>query len=589
MNVSKASRSARIFWAGLLILPMLASLAWAEPTQEQLEAASLLASRATFGMSYEQIVDMAEKGLDEWLDEQLNMKCSSAKEWEDRIDEMDRNGEFDEFRSLFDVDSRDEDSYALIKRLGSFNTSWYMTVRYAPDQLCQRVAWALSQIFVINQRSLKQELYSVTSYYDILTNNALGNYRQLIEDVTYSNQMGLMLSHVNNSRPRPEKKLFPDENYAREIMQLFSIGLFELNEDGTEKKNESGEFIPTYDADDIANLARVMTGFVFDGDEAQFGSGVTEEWDEPMAIHDWHHDKEEKVIVGDWTIPAGQRGYKDVEDALDVIFEHENVGPFIGRQLIQRLVTSNPEPEYVQRVAEAFNDDGLGVRGNLKHVVKTILTDPEVTGPANPTHFGKLREPVLRVMNLHRMFATMVIGEDTRGLTHPLYIPESNMYMFGNQTPLDAPSVFNFYSPFHSPKGELSDNELVAPELQIFSMLTSHQMSNGIWARLVDDPEDNEGRQLEWFYEFRYEDENGEEAWWHPVMGHDISEYVNLAETPTELVDRLDLVMTHGKLNSDARSRLVIRVRQAGEDLRKRVWLAIWYMSTLPDYIVETF
>ena len=402
---------------------LLAPLSFAEPTQEELEAASLLASRATFGMSYDQIVAMAEQGTDEWLDEQLNMECSSVKRWEERMFEMYEDGEFDEFIDLMQIElEEDESGWSVVHRFGPFLTSWYMTTRYAPDQLCQRVAWALSQIFVISTRSVDHQPFSHTSYYDILLNNALGNYRELIEDVTYSSQMGVFLSHVNNSRPRPEIKVFPDENYARELMQLLSIGLFELDIDGTPQKDESGNFIPTYNAADIANLARVMTGFAYDGEHAHFNNQNTDEWDLPMILFEWHHDKDEKVILEGATIPANQRGSIDVDAALDAIYAHHNVGPFISRQLIQRLVTSNPEPEYVQRVAEAFNDDGLGVRGNLKHVIKTILTDPEASEPTRPEYFGKMREPVVRIMNLHRMFPTIVIGEDTRALSEPFYV-----------------------------------------------------------------------------------------------------------------------------------------------------------------------
>ena len=603
MSFSIGSRSVLISWSGLLLLPMLAPLAWAEPTQEELEAASLLASRATFGMSYDQIVEMAEQGLDEWLDEQLNMECTSFVKWEKDLVEMYEDGEFDEFIDIFDVNLNvegEDPSWQVVKNFGPIDTIWYMAARYGKDQLCQRVAWALSQIFVITEYVVENNPFAHTAYYDILIDNAFGNFRELIEDVTYSAQMGLMLSHVNNSRPRPELQRFPDENYARELMQLLSIGLFELNDNGTVKTDESEDFIPTYDGDDITNLARVLTGFAFDGESAQFNEYFPqgEEWMLPMMIFNFHHDKDEKVILGDIKIPSGQTGETDVRDALDAIHAHDNVGPFIGRQLIQRLVTSNPVPEYVRRVAEAFNDDGLGVRGNLKHVVKTILTDPEATNPSQPIHFGKLREPMVRLMNLHRMFPTMVVREDDRGLTNTFYAP--NFLDVGNQEPLKAPSVFNFYSPFHSPRGDLSDNELVAPEFQIFDMLTSIQTSNAIWDRLVGASdrarEDPLRPGTTWFGSFEYEDEDGEVVWWHPVMSHDIDEYVELADEPSDLVDRLDIVMAHGTLNSETRRRFIHRIGQIPvsasdeeEDLRDRVWFAIWYMASLPDYIVETY
>ena len=570
----------------------------AEPSREELEAASLLASRATFGMSYDEIVDMAEQGLDEWLNEQLEMDCSLVSHWEDLVFEMDENGELDELRRITGVES--DDPFDLHRKFGPFYTYWYMTARYAPDQLCQRVAWALSQILVISTNSVPRTPYSHSTYYDILLRNAFGNYRQMLEDVTYSPQMGFFLSHVNNSRPRPEIKRFPDENYARELMQLFSLGLFELNTDGTAKLDEDGEFIATYDVDDITHLARVMTGLAYDGEHARFNGGWTRSsGDLPMMAFEWHHDSSEKIILGDQTLPAGQRTARDISDALDVIHAHANVGPFLGRQLIQRLVTSNPEPEYVRRVAEAFNDDGSGVRGNLKHVVKTILTDEEARNPSRPERFGKLREPIVRVMNLHRMFPTVVDGEDQRGLSNPFYIPLGWTMFAGNQIPLSAPSVFNFYSPFHSPKGVISEEGMVAPEFQIFDMRAAHRVNNLIWERLREDPrnQDRDGF-LAWFDDgIKYSDNEGKELFWHPKMAHDISDYIELADSPSDLVDRLDLVMTHGSLNRSTRSRLLRRIGNinrvdydnAQDYLRDRVMFAIWYLSTLPDYMIETY
>ena len=594
MSCSIVSRSARTSWTGLLILPMLAPLTWAEPTQEELEAASLLASRATFGMTYDQIVEMAEQGLDEWLDEQLDMECTPLGRWEKRLFDMYEAGEFDEFVEVMDLElDQDDPAWDVVHRFGPFDTSWYMTVANAPDQLCQRVAWALSQIFAAHTHSIPNLPYAHTSYYDILLEHALGSYRELVEDVTYSSHMGEILGHLNNSRSRSDRNRIPDESFARELMQLFSIGLLELDLDGTSRTDSLGEPISSYDRDDVANLARVMTGLGFGGEHARFDNDWTNEWDLPMVMFNWHHDKDEKVIL-DTVISAGQDGRADIDEALDAIHEHPNVGPFIGRQLIQRLVTSNPEPEYVRRVAEAFNDDGRGARGNLRHVVKTILTDPEANEPRRPERFGKLREPVIRVMNLHRMFPMELVGEDTRGLTEPFYAPD--FLGVGNQRPLDAPSVFNFYSPFHSPKGDLSENGLVAPEFQIFDMLTSIRLSNILWDRLISD--EMWRRQVQprpwhtWFHAFDYEDENGDEIWWHPVMHHDIADYEDLSRRSADLVDRLDLVMTHGSLNSDTRERLVERIDEilpvGTPMLRNRVWFAIWYISSLPDYIVES-
>ena len=589
MKTFLCSRISFGLWAAMLTLVLCSPIAWGEPTQEELEAASRLAARATFGMSYEEIVAMAEEGLDEWLDEQIDMECTYYFPVEEEIYELDEAGEYDEFRELFDIAEHELPWF-----VQPFAIAWTQAVLYGEDQLCQRVAWALSQIFVVSSRGIDNIPYQWTTYYDNLVRGALGNFRDLLHDVTFSAQMGIMLSHVNNSRPRPEIKRFPDENYARELMQLFSLGLFELNSDGTPRLDENGDTTPSYNAEDISELARVMTGFAFDGEHAQFNNG---QWHLdahlPMIVFDWHHDKGEKVIVGDRVIPAGQSGKEDIEQALDVVFEHSNTGPFIVRQLIQHLVTSNPTPKYVQRVANAFADDGSGVRGNMKHVVRTILTDTEAREPAEPETFGKLKDPAIRLVSLDRMFPLKQEDPDALNFPGGLHSYNFNEARWGGpferlkQKPLYAPSVFNFYSPYYSPTGELSDNDLSAPAFQLFDMQTTIAASNVLWEGAM-----NPGGHWSFWHTW-YDDEDGESL----RMGSyvpDYAGYLELADSPEALVDRLDLVMCYGRMTENSRGLLEQRIGQIDhgenddERRHRRVAFAVWYVANLPEFNVET-
>ena len=587
MDVRKANRMASGMWIGLIFVAVVAPYAWGEPTEEELEAASRLAARATFGMSYENIVAMAEKGLDEWLDEQLDMECTLLVPVEDQIDKMHKAGEYDEFKELFDTDEDD-----LPWPVQPFTVAWTNAVLYGEDQLCQRVAWALSQIFVVSERGIDGIPFQWTTYYDNLVRGALGNFRDLLGDVTYSAQMGIMLSHVNNSREREDPLRYPDENYARELMQLFSLGLFELNPDGTPILDESGDTIPSYDSEDIKELARVMTGFAFYGEHSAFDNNQHQtDAHEPMVIFKWHHDEGRKVIVGGTEIPAGQDPDDDVTQALDAIFEHANTGPFIARQLIQHLVTSNPASDYVQRVAEAFADDGDGVRGNMKHVIRAILTDSEAQEPANPNTFGKLKDPLLRFVSLDRMFPLKRADPD-----EPDWPRDLHSYNFGNldvteQQPLSAPSVFNFYSPFYSPKSELSDNNLVAPAFQLFNMRTMIAANNFLWNGVMFE----ESHWTEFHHWHTHSGDDDEDNHRHKIGSYvqDYEGYLELTDSPEDLLDRLDLVMCYGRMTDNARRLLELRIGQIESDdddeqKHRRVAFAIWYITNLPEFNVET-
>ena len=310
----------------------------------------------------------------------------------------------------------------------------------------------------------------MASYYDMLAENAFGNYRDLIEDVTLHPAMGVYLSMLGNEKPNPALNIRPDENYAREIMQLFSIGLVELNQDGTEKTDAQGNAIPTYDQAIIEGFAHVYTGWTYAGFNNFFSARPTLAAQvAPMQLYPDFHDIGAKTLLNGVTIPARNNGAQDLADALDNIFNHPNVGPFIAIRLIQRLVTSNPSPGYVSRVAGVFNNNGAGVRGDLGAVVKAILLDAEAR-PAMPMEIdGKIKEPILRLTQLWRAYdATSQTGR----------YPINYAYIVFGQGPLQSPTVFNFFSPFYAPAGEIRNSGLVAPELEIATEYLNTYVTN---------------------------------------------------------------------------------------------------------------
>jgi uncharacterized protein (DUF1800 family) len=362
---------------------------------------------------------------------------------------------------------------------------WWNNAIDAEDQLRQRVAFALNEIFVVSNIPipLQQSQFAMADYYDTLTRGAFGNFRELLEDVSLHSVMGIYLGHVKNEKADPDRNIRPDENYAREVMQLFSIGLHKLNLDGTPQLDADNKPEPAYGQPEVTAFARVFTGWNFAGANWEHSSS---DKTLPMEPFEQYHDTDAKILLNGTTLPAGQTARQDLEAAMDNLFEHPNVGPFIGKLLIQRLVTSNPTPDYVARVARVFNgDDGQNARGDLGAVVKAILMDPEArNGHENITGFGKLREPLLRITHLLRTFdATKTENARWNWIVPPGY----PVYAIDNQTNFDSrigqrilrsPSVFNFFLPNYSPPGVVREAGLAAPEFQIVTENTNMAMTN---------------------------------------------------------------------------------------------------------------
>lgn len=363
-------------------------------------AAAKLTAQSTFGANFETIEEIAELGFEDWLDVQLNLPLGPSM--------LDQVITYHDYRKTGEGDPDAGTSMIM------WDYSWWQYHMTQPDYLRQRIAFALSEIIVISRNSgFGGNPYAFGDYYDILLTHAFGNYRELIEEVTFHPAMGEYLTYINNPKTDESQNRFPDENYAREVMQLFTIGLFELNADGSRKLDGQGAPIPTYDNDDISEFSKVFTGLMWGDRELivnQFfrGAQERESYNIPMQMLNEMHEPGEKILLNGTTIPDRNPidGIADIQDAITNLFDHPNVGPFIGKLLIQRLVTSNPSPAYISRISAVFNDNGSGERGDLKSVVRAILLDDEARRceAVEDPNFGKLREPFIRYVQLSKAF-----------------------------------------------------------------------------------------------------------------------------------------------------------------------------------------
>ena len=479
----------------------------APPTAAEMAAAARLLEIATFGPTYEEIETAAEMGPDVWLDQQLVTPASLHMPLV--------NQHILQFG--FDLAA---DPFPGLYRRWAF---WERALT-GEDQLRQLVAYALTQIFVIsdNVGAIVNDPRASASYYDVMLNNAFGNYRDLLREVTLHPAMGFYLSHVNNGKSDPVANTFPDENYAREVMQLFSIGLFELNADGSLVLDGSNNPIPTYDNGDIREFSKIFTGLSYGPENpggASFFGKQRPVMHVPMVMFDDFHETGTKTLLNGQIVPDGQTGLEDIDAAIDNLFNHPNVGPFIGKQLIQRLVGSNPSPAYIERVTNVFNDNGNGVRGDLGAVVRAILTDAEAAQGV------RLREPFRRYVALNR--SLHAVGEDG---TYPAngFV---NQFLTG-QNVMSAPSVFNFYLPVFSPAGEIKDAGLVAPEFQITDAATIVGMTNLVAYALFSEQSIDSPQEF-------------------TLIKPDLSEFSDLADDPGSMVERIDLVFFGGEMDAE--------------------------------------
>ncbi len=446
-----------------------------------------------------------------------------------------------------------------------------------PDMMRKRIALALSEFFVVSLNSAEFTWRSQAhaSWWDMLVRNAFGNYRTLLEDVTLHPAMGHYLNTKGNRKEDTRSGRVPDENYSREVMQLFTIGLYQLNLDGSSRGTSS------YTEEDVSNLARVFTGYDFDRSDGvrhtRPNSTSTIESKEfarkPMSLNAANHSEMEARFLGA-VVPAGTKGPEALRIAMDALFNHPNVGPFFARQMIQRLVTSNPSPDYIARVAARFNNNGSGVRGDLQAVWTAILLDDEARGPAglNNPSFGKLREPMLRFMQWGRSF-------DVRSAAGTWKLTNlSNASSQLGQSPLRSPSVFNFFRPgYVPPSTALATAGATAPEFQLVNETSVGGYLNfmqGVIERglgftnNVADITANYSRELA------------------------------LVNDPAALVDHVCLVLAAGQVSPASRTVMLTALNAtpipttgtaANIDLarRRRVMAAIFMVMGCPEYLVQ--
>lgn len=513
-------------------------------------------NQATFGATQADVDHLINVGYTQWFEEQFTLPAADI--------------------SHYDVGTTNAvESYEIKRR-------FFQNALNGDDQLRQRMAWALSQIFVVSTKDINQNEWKGTAIrgwidtlhrgadfderladgsLDTYTGGALGNYRTIMEEITLNPGMGDFLDMAGNCKPDPATGSQPNENYARELLQLFVTGVFKLNLDGTIQVSAEDRPIETYGNSEVIGYARALTAWDYDtndpNDPTKFNKPLKLRADAADC-----HDTSEKQLLDGVIGPAGLTAEEDLDLALDDAFNHPNVGPFVSRQLIQHFVTSDPSPEYVARVASIFNDNGSGVRGDLQAVVKAILLDPEARGNQQyGTTYGKVQEPTIYI-------ARMLRSLDATGQLYGIPIESADM----GQDVFAAPSVFNYYSPeyrviygdvdFNHPPAELMSTKTIIDRLNFVNDL----IYGDIRPTFVDD-----------------EGQSGQKG---TSVQIDLSTWESLATDPEALVDELDRFFMHGTMRDDVRA-LIIEALEAETSADGKVKAAVYLVLTSPQYQVQ--
>jgi uncharacterized protein (DUF1800 family) len=524
------------------------------------QAARLL-QQSTFGPTLRELDRVQQLGGAAWIDDQItNAPATLHRPYMEQI-YADFNGPRTDLTYLYS--EMDDFIFG-----NNCTTPFARAALGGPDQLRQRVAFALSQICVISRRdpNLENKPLAVADYYDIFVRNAFGNYYDVLREVTLHPVMGRYLSHIGNQKARPEINQYPDENYAREVQQLFTIGLWELNPDGTRQLDGFGQPIPTYGNAEITEFARVFTGLWFGGQSWGNNGWSDDDSSVPMQLWAEKHDFGAKNLLKGATIPArtatAENGMRDIDDALRNLFEHPNTGPFIGKQLIQFLVTSNPSSNYVARIAAKFANDGTGKRGNLAVVIKAILLDEEARDARwflGAPEFGRLKEPAHRAMAIAR---TGNIGR----YTNLLWWTWGDFNSAAFQEPTYSPSVFNFFRPGYQPPGLLTQAGLVGPAFQITDSYSSISFPNKLWEMT----------------------QNGLAYYGTYSFPPDYADLLPVSGDAGLLADQVNLLFCGGSMSAATRDNLVNAVNQvASYDRLLRIRLAVYLAATCPEGAVQ--
>lgn len=539
-------------------------------------------NQASLAYEKRHIDDVVDTGIEAWIDDQFvsspSLVLPTAIQFVNAVND-----------SILLAEGGDSTNFIRKPNWQYFNYAFWHNQMTNDDLLRHKVASALAQIMVVSRvGDLSTHGNGLASFYDLLMEHAFGNFENLLYDITLSPSMGLFLTHANNPKSDPTQNIRPDENFAREVMQLFSIGLYELNLDGSRKLDNNGDWIPTYGQDDIKQLSKVFTGLSYGGViYPGYGNIVPRfgllHWHAdltvPMIMYDVddpntnadedQHEDGDKVLFGNQIIEANPSGLLEIADAIKIIFEHPNVGPFISHLLIQRMIKSNPSPSYIARVASVFNNNGQGIRGDMKAVIKAILMDEEARDcsyQANGKN-AKLKEPFLRLLHFERAI-------EKNSPNGEYWNETSTFYRNVNQDILAAPSVFNFWLPTHTPYGPISNQGLVAPEFQLHSSRTSVGYMNHLDGLIS----------------------NGTLMYANPLTSTPVTwnkeAYYPLIEDPENYLNWLDMRFTNGEL-SDVSRRFF---RQALLDINAvqhqdyyqewRVENGMYFMLISPDFTI---
>jgi uncharacterized protein (DUF1800 family) len=512
-------------------------------------AAARFLSQATFGATDALIAQVQNQGYDAFLNEQFAVPMSSHLAFVDAA------------VAALPSPSPSPSATPNQPTITMTNDAWWTCAVAAPDQLRQRVAFALSETLVVSMlgTDLGNRPYSLPAYYDVLVRDAFGNYRQLLEDITLNPAMGSYLDMLQNDKANTSRTRLPNENYARELMQLFSIGLYDLNLDGSLTLSATGFPIATYNQDAVLGTAAVLTGWTYaqPGVATPVFRPALQNWREPMINIATRHEPAAKTILNGVVIPANQTAAQDLKMTLDTIFNHPNVGPFICRQLIQRLVTSNPSPGYVYRVSSVFNDNGQGVRGDLKAVVRAILLDYDArVGFLTAQGAGHQREPVVRVTNLLRAFnATSPSGKYS----------VRNAYANLAEEAMHSPTVFNFFGPDYSAPGAIAAAGLKSPEFEITTDSTVISTANYLRTAIYTGLGPSTDR-----------------------ITLTVSPEQARATDPAALVDHLNSVLMAGGMSPSMRTILINAVSQiSSTNTLERVRTAIYLVVNSPEFAID--
>ena len=534
-----------------------------------MNASSRFLAQATFGYDLDDINNVMAVGQEAWITQQFAIPMATSLT--SRVQTYHTNAR----TALGDPNTGTRSNW--------WDNAWWNYHMTSNDLLRQKVAMALSQLIVISELSgFGGNPYALSSYYDIMLQNAFTNYRTILQKVTYHPSMGEYLTFLNNPKTNLSLNQFPDENYSREIMQLFTIGTNMLNMDGSVIMDGQNQPVPTYDNEDIFELSKVFTGLTW-ADRTSFGRTAltSTSYLQDMVMWETFHEPGTKTLLNGFIIPDRNpvNGNADITDALNHLFNHPNVPPFVSLFLIQRLVTDNPSSAYIQDVAQVFVNNGAGVRGDMKAIIKAILLHPEATscGSGDLPTFGGLREPFARYMQINKAFNASTPSGIYRN-------DMNNVYNFTGQRPLTSPSVFNFFQRDYQPIGAVEEASKVAPVFQITNAQTVAGYLSGVWEWVLDNNPADEGQLFTGEVSTTYTNQ---------ISSFDFTAEKTLVDDDKLhiLIDKYNLLLAQGNLTQPTIDIILSAVKQLPNtndtERERRARFTAYLVMSSPEYLIN--